>query len=188
MNRILVGNLPLMLVQKSRLVDFAAANGQFMLFKAETYRKHWFHEQFKHEKVEDIRIVRMMKQQRYHVQTLLSGGQISCRMYHGYREGLAGFSKNIHAFFGKNWLILLIYNLLTTTGVAAVWIAFSFKSMLIYLAALILFVIIVSIQSRQPVLKNILLMPVQQFTVVLISIIAVFRQVTGGLYWKGRRI
>jgi chlorobactene glucosyltransferase len=188
MNRILVGNLPLILVRKSKLVDFAAANGQFMMFKAETYKQHWFHEWFKDERVEDIRIIRMMKALEYPVHTLLSGGQVSCRMYHGYREGLTGFSKNIHAFFGKNWLILFLYNLLSTLGLFSVWISFSFKAMLIYLAALFIFSFLVSVQSRQSIWKNILLMPFQHFSVVLISLLAAYRQMTGGLYWKGRRI
>ena len=188
MNRILAGNLPLILVKESRMVDFAAANGQFMMFRSETYRKHWFHEQFRNERVEDIMIVRMMKKLQYRVHVLLSGGQVSCRMYHNYRDGIEGFSKNIHAFFGKNWLILFLYNLLSTFGLISVWIAFSTRAMLFYLSALVIFSIVISVQSRQPVLKNIVLMPVQQFSVFLVSIIAVYRQVTGNFSWKGRKI
>jgi chlorobactene glucosyltransferase len=188
MNRILVGNLPLSLVRKSRLVDFAAANGQFMLFNAEIYKKHWFHEEFRNEKVEDIRIIRMMKKQRNSVSVLLSAGQISCRMYQGYRDGVDGFSKNIHAFFGKNWLILLLFIILTTLGPFSVWLAFSFKTMLVYLAALSIFSVLISGQSRQSVWKNLILMPFQQCSVVIISIIAAYRQFTGRFSWKGRKI
>lgn len=188
MNRILAGNLPLILVKKSRMVDFAAANGQFMMFKSDTYRKHWFHEQFRHERVEDIMIARMMKKERYRVHVLLSKGQVTCRMYHNYREGIEGFSKNIHAFFGKKWILLFLYNLMTTLGLLSVWIAFSYKAMLIYLAALVIFSILISVQSRQPVFKNIILMPVQQFSVILVSILAAYRQITGGFFWKGRKI
>ncbi len=188
MNRILTGNLPLFLVRKSRLPDFAAANGQFMLFKAEIYRKHWFHEEFRKEKVEDIRIIRKMKKLNYKVSTLLSSGQISCRMYTGYREGLVGFSKNIHAFFGKNWLILALYNILTTFGPFAAWLAFSMNAMLIYLAALVTFSVMVSVQSRQQAWKNILFMPLQQFSVVMISLFSAYKSLTRGYTWKGRKV
>ncbi len=76
-----------MLIRKSRLPDFAAANGQFMMFKAEAYKRHWFHKKVNDEKVEDIRIIRLMKLSKYKVQTLLSAGQVSCRMYSGFAEG-----------------------------------------------------------------------------------------------------
>lgn len=188
MNRILAGNLPLFLIRKSRIVDFAAANGQFMMFDAAIYRKCWFHEQFRHERVEDIQILRMMKKKGFRVDTVLSRGQISCRMYTGYMRGIEGFSKNIHAFFGKNWLILLLYNLITTLGLFAVWMAFPIMVTMIYLAAMVGFSIIVSVLSRQSVWKNIIFMPFQQFSVVLISVIAAYRNFAGELSWKGRKI
>jgi len=188
MNRILIGNLPLFLVRKSRLPGFAAANGQFMFFKADIYKKHWFHEEFRNEKVEDIRIIRKMKRLQYDVSVMLSDGQVSCRMYTGFQEGLVGFSKNIHAFFGKNWLILALFNLLTVLGPFAVWMAFSLKAMLIYMVALTAFSILVSIQSRQPVWRNLLLMPFQQVSVVLISILAAYKSLARGFTWKGRSI
>ena len=187
-NRILVGNLPLIRVRKSRIVDFAAANGQFMMFDAEIYKNYWFHEQFRLERAEDIQILRMLKKKGHRVDTILSGGQVSCRMYMDYKQGIDGFSKNIHAFFGKNWLILLLYNLITTLGIFAVLMTFSKVITFIYLATLIGFCIVVSIQSRQSVWKNIIFMPFQQFSVVLISVIAAYRNFAGGLSWKGRKI
>jgi glycosyltransferase involved in cell wall biosynthesis len=188
MNRILLGNLPLILIRKSRVANFAAANGQFMMFNAEVYRKHRFHEMFRHERVEDIKIIRKMKKLRLKVDTQLSGGQVSCRMYGSYREGTEGFSKNIHAFFGKNWLILFLYNLLTSIGLFAVWAAFSFQAMLIYTGGLVIFSVLISVQSKQSVKLNMILMPAQQFTVVYISLLAVYYRLAGNLSWKGRKI
>lgn len=188
MNRILLGNLPLILVRLSSLPAFSAANGQFMLFKSDIYKKHWLHKQVNNEKVEDIRISRNMKKMNYRVQTLLSGGQISCRMYKGFGEGLEGFAKNIHAFFGKNWLILLLYILLTTLGPLAVWISFSLSASIIYLAAAVIFRLLVSVQSLQSWWINTLLMPLQQITLIIISVLAAYSHFTGTLYWKGRKI
>jgi chlorobactene glucosyltransferase len=188
MNRILLGNLPLILIRLSRLPDFAAANGQFMLFKAETYKNNWFYKKVNDERVEDIRIMRLVKKLNHRGQTLLSGGQISCRMYAGYLEGINGFAKNIHAFFGNNWLILLIYITLTTLGPFAVWVSISFPALIIYLAVAIIFRIIVSTQSRQSWWLNAVMMPFQQVSLIFISVLAAFRQLTGSLHWKGRRI
>jgi len=188
MNRILLGNLPLIMIRLNRLPDFAAANGQFMLFKSETYRKHWFHKKVNDERVEDIRIMRLVKSLNYRGQTLLSDGQVSCRMYSGYAEGINGFARNIHAFFGNNWLILFIYITLTTIGPFAVWVSFPITAFIFYLAAVIIFRILVSLQSQQSLWRNILLMPLQQVSLIIISAMATSRQATGRLTWKGRRI
>lgn len=188
MNRILLGNLPLMLIRLIRLPDIAAANGQFMLFKSETYKRHWFHKKVNDDRVEDIRIMRLVKSLNYRGQTLLSGGQISCRMYAGYGEALNGFTRNVHAFFGNNWLILFIYITLTTIGPIAVWISFSITALIFYLAAAVIFRILISMQSRQSWWLNVILIPFQQVSLVFISVMAAYRQLSGRLYWKGRRV
>lgn len=188
MNRILIGNLPLLLVRKSRLPVFSAANGQFMLFRAETYKAQWFHQQVRNERVEDILIMRRMKKLGYKTGVLTGGDQISCRMYNGFGEGVNGFSKNIHAFFGKNWLIVFIYVMLTTLGPLAVLLSFSLKFFLLCLVVAILFRFLVSVQSRQTWWLNALLMPLQQLTLVLIASLAAYRSFTGNLTWKGRKV
>ncbi len=188
MNRILTGNLPLILVRKSRLPAFAAANGQFMMFKAETYKKNRFHSQVKHEKVEDIRISRNMKSAGYRIHTLLSNGQVTCRMYPGFLPALNGFSKNVNAFFGGSWLILFLYVALTTMGPVAVLISMPAPVAIGFFTGLVFFIIMTSVQSRQSWWLNTVLVPFQQVALVIISILAVYRQTAGMLYWKGRRI
>jgi len=188
MNRILLGNLPLMLIRRCSWPAFAAANGQFMMFKSETYKNNWYHKQVSDEKVEDILIITRMKKMRLKVQTLLSGGQVSCRMYFGFTDSIAGFSKNILAFFGNNWLILFAYLILTTLGPFAVWMSISFSALVVYLSVIILSRVIISYLSRQPVLLNLMFMPFQQLSLILISILALFRQMTRTHKWKGRRI
>ena len=188
MNKILVGNLPLILIRETKWKDIAAANGQFMLFRSEIYRRHRFHEMVKEERVEDIRIIKMMKMFGHRAQTLLSGGQVRCRMYRGYDDALNGFAKNVNAFFGNNWLILILYVMLTTLGPFAVWSVFSVWAMLIYLAVLISTRIMISVLSRQDWLMNILLMPLQQATLAILSAKAAWQQISGKMEWKGRRV
>jgi chlorobactene glucosyltransferase len=188
MNRILLGNLPLDLIRRSRIPDLSAANGQFMLFRAEVYRKYRFHEKVKEERVEDIRIIRQMKQEGLKVMTLLSNGQIACRMYRGFRDSIPGFSKNIHAFFGRNWPVLILYLVLTIAGFPAVYLSFDWIALVVYAAAQLFVIAGVSWLSRQSSPVNILLFPLQSLTLAGITAIAVYRQLTGRFYWKGRRI
>ena len=118
----------------------------------------------------------------------LSRMRIAVHLFCATALALAGFSKNIHAFFGKNWLILLLFIFLTTFGPFAVWMAFSLIMMFFYLATLVIFSALISVQSRQSVWKNLIFMPFQQISVVIISIMAAYRQFTGRLSWKGRKI
>jgi glycosyltransferase involved in cell wall biosynthesis len=188
MNQILIGNLPMILIRRSQIPDFAAANGQFMLFRAETYKNSWFHKELRDEKVEDIEIIRRMKRMKLNVHTLLSGGQIMCRMYTSYGEALSGFAKNVHAFFGSNWLLLFFYVILTSIGPFAVWVALPLPALFIYLAGVIVFRIMAALLSRQSWWLNCILMPFQQASLVIIAVLAAYHQVTGKLTWKGRRI
>ena len=188
MNKILLGNLPLFLIRKIRWKDFAAANGQFMLFRSDTYRRHQFHALVRSERVEDISIIKLVKMFGHRAQTLLSDGQIRCRMYHGYDDALNGFSKNVTAFFGDNWLFLALYVFLTTLGPLAIWSRFSFGAMMLYVLVLISTRIIISLLSRQNWALNIVLMPLQQATLGILSAMAAWRKITGRMEWKGRRI
>jgi glycosyltransferase involved in cell wall biosynthesis len=188
MNKILLGNLPLILVRKLRINDFAAANGQFMLFRSEVYKQNWFHEAVKQDRVEDVGIIRHMKALGYRTMTLLSGGQVHCRMYGGYSSALKGFAKNINAFFGNNWLILMLYVILTTLGPFAVYALFSLAGLLLYFAVLLAVSIMISLLSRQFWVLNVVLMPLQQASLVILSAMAAWRQLTGKMEWKGRKI
>ncbi len=94
MNWILLSLLPLYLIRTSSRKSLAAANGQFMLFDAKTYHKHYFHEMLKGHKVEDIAILKKMKAIGYSCHTVASNGQIECRMYKGFKDAAQGFPKN----------------------------------------------------------------------------------------------
>ena len=63
MNWILLSLLPLPLIRKLKNEAFSAANGQFMMFKATTYKALWPHEKCKSHKVEDIAIMKLFKRE-----------------------------------------------------------------------------------------------------------------------------
>ncbi len=188
MNWVLVSLLPLVLTRKSRLPALAAANGQHMLFKGNVYRKYSFHKHFRDKAVEDIAIAKYMKQKALKIQTLLSGGQIKCRMYTSLKEALQGFSKNVLAFFGNNTAIAIIIMLVTTLGVFPVYLAMGLNITLLYLFCIILIRIIVAFASRQNVLFTIITAPVQQIVFCMMVIGAIHKRLKRKNVWKGRII
>ena len=116
MNYILLTLLPLILVRVSPFKSHAAANGQFMLFDAEIYKKLQPHQQFKESAVEDIAISRFYKQQKIKTACLTGEKRIQCRMYTSYKEALNGFSKNIFMFFGNVPVLAFLFWACATLG------------------------------------------------------------------------
>lgn len=188
MNWILVSLLPMFLIKKSRWSSFAAANGQFMLFKAKDYKKNWFHQRLKNQKVEDIKISRLMKSKAYRVDTLLGDNQIKCRMYNNFHEAVYGFSKNVTEYFGGNVAVTILFGLITSFGWTTFLYAKRFELLIFYLATLVLTRIFISIASRQNPMLNIIYMPLQQLSFILIVLQSVKNKLSQKYTWKGRTI
>lgn len=188
MNRILVSLLPLILTRISRWRSLSAANGQAMLFRADTYKKHWFHEIVRSITVEDIRIFRVMKRLRLKSHTMLSGGQISCRMYTGFNEALNGFSKNIFQFFGGSILLTLLYSFTTILGWLPVLLTGSPAIITTWGILSLWAIIIVSALSHQSFISNLTLAVPQQIALLTLIIKALQFRFRGGYRWKGREV
>lgn len=188
MNWILVSLLPLVLTRRSSRASFSAANGQFMLFAADVYHRHQFHQAVKHHKVEDILIFRMMKRQGLKVQTLLSNGMIRCRMYTGFLDAIHGFSKNVFEFFGGSMMAGLAFALITTFGWLPIWIVWGYSGLLLFIISTLMLRIFVSLSSRQSLLYTVLLAPLQQLAFIVVISVAVYNTFKKNTRWKGRLI
>ena len=188
MNWILVSLLPLPLVRMLKFPSLAAANGQFMLFDAETYRQNKWHEQLKAVTVEDIEIARTMKGQGHRVQTLLGDDDIRCRMYDSYGEAVEGFSRNIHAYFGNSYLVMVLFVVIVTLGFFPVWASFGGTGLLVYLGLVIFNRMAVSFASGQGVLTNVILAPLQVGALWHMSLKSLKNRFAGKTSWKGRTI
>ncbi|MCC8132542.1 MAG: glycosyltransferase [Tannerellaceae bacterium] len=114
MNWILLSILPLPLIPNTTIPSLAAANGQCMLFKAETYYQLLPHRKFRNNPVEDIAIIRYYKSGHQKTATLTGEKEVSCRMYRNWKEAIQGFAKNIFAFFGNSQVTAYLFALLTT--------------------------------------------------------------------------
>ncbi len=188
MNWILVSLLPLKMTFSSSYPSLSAANGQFMMFDAKTYRANLFHSTFKDSVAEDIEIARQMKRQKLKIHTLLDGGQVSCRMYSSLQEALNGFSRNITAYFGGSTMLTFAFMLATSFGAVPVYLALGPLWLAVYLAAALLIRGMVSVSGRQDVAFNILASPVQQFVLIVLTIRAILNKISGRITWKGRVI
>lgn len=188
MNWILLSLLPLRLIRLSHYPALAAANGQFMLFRAREYRHHRFHEMVKEINVEDIHIMRSIKRMGYAGHAILSGGEVECRMYGNFSEGIYGFTRSMFAFFGGSGIALILYTIFTTVGFLFVWLGMSYFYAVVYLITAYLLRIIVALMSRQPALWVALLAPLLQLSFVVVVIESFRLRSVGKNIWKGRTI
>ncbi len=188
MNWVLVSLLPLILTRRSRLPAFAAANGQHMLFRGDVYKHYAFHKRFKNKAVEDIVIARYMKKQKLRIHTVLSKGQIKCRMYGGLKDALQGFSKNVLAFFGNNNFLAIAIVLITSFGFIPVWMAMGPMATLGYLFATLLLRLLVAAASRQSIWENMLTAPLQQIIFAFMVAKAIYNRSKKRNSWKGRTL
>lgn len=185
-NWVLVSLLPLRMIRVSKRPCFSAANGQFILFNASVYRTYHFHELVRDRRVEDIHIVRKMKQMNLRVHTLLSSGEVECRMYSGFREAINGLSRSVEEFFCGSKIFLFLFTLYSTFGFLFVLLGLSPAWMVLYLAQTWLLRMLVAFSGRQSLFWNALLQPLQQFSYLLIVIESLRKRYTNSFKWKGR--
>lgn len=188
MHYILLNLLPLRLVYLIKNYTVAAASGQFMLFDADVYRKYQWHQMVKDKIVEDVEIMRQVKASKCNGEALMANGMISCRMYKGYKEALNGFSKNFLAAFNYNILWFLIYIVLIIGGPMIVIMTLNLQ-LIMFMAGLIgLTRSMISLSAGQKAWYNIILHPLQMFSLTVVAFLAVQKYLTKTMTWKGRKI
>ena len=188
MHFILLNLLPLRLVRYAKNPAFAAASGQCMFFNAKKYRENNWHEKVKHQVVEDVEIIKLIKQEELNAEALLGNGLIYCRMYKSVTESLNGFSKNLLAGFGNNILILLFYLLLVIIGPVVLVLNFNADLLVLPITLIVLSRMMISYLSGQNVLVNLILHPLQMLFFLIISFISIQKHIFKKGTWKGRTI
>jgi chlorobactene glucosyltransferase len=188
MNYFLLSFLPLSLIKKSKEVSVAAANGQFMLFPASSYKENQWHFQVRNKVAEDYEICKRVKSQNLRAETLLSNGFLSCRMYSGFEEGVHGFTKNTFALFNYNLIGMILFLAMISVLDILIFIQNSFALSLVILFQILAIRIISSSISRQNLWINTLLHPIQIGIMIYISTLSIIKNYTGTLSWKGRTI
>lgn len=188
MNYILLTLLPLILVRKTGLFSISAANGQYMFFEKKNYMTLLPHQIMKAEKVEDIKIARYYKQKQLKVACLASESDVRCHMYNSFKESVNGFSKNVTTFFGGSTLLAILFWAFTTLGFIPILIVYSTEGLVIYLVAILLIRLLVSITSRQSVKKTFTYLLAQQVSLGIIIMKSIQNRLIKEHIWKGRNV
>ena len=186
MNYFLLSFLPLNLVQSNKAPSLAASNGQFMLFNKKDYDHYQWHSQVKNQVAEDYEICKLIKKNDLLAETLLSKGNLRCRMYSNFEEAIEGFSKNTYALFSYNLAgILLFIGMISIIYLLPIFY-FSWTSFLMILLLVLGIRILTSYSSGQSIIKNIIHHPLQIGIMVFICLRSVFQYYKGTRSWKGR--
>ena len=188
MNSILLSLLPMILTRKSSRPSLAAANGQFMLFEKETYRKIQPHRQVKNLLVEDILIARLYKTKRLKMQCMTGNETIRCRMYQNLNDALHGFSRSVAEFFGGSHLAAFLYWLIGTFGIFTVIFGLPTGFTFVTLALIVGIILFVSISSRQPFWQNLMFAIPRQFLLGAIIFLSFRNKKLKKTRWKGGNI
>ncbi|MCC8145086.1 MAG: glycosyltransferase family 2 protein [Bacteroidales bacterium] len=188
MNWILLSLLPLTAVRKIPQPSLSAANGQFMFFDAETYKKLQPHKKVKRSAIEDMKIVRYYKRKKIKVAVLLGYDDVQCKMYHNLDEAVEGFSKNFFEFFGGSQFLCYLFAIITTIAPWVILALNGISAAVIYIIIVLLIRILISVTSKQSAKFNILNIVSQQFILWRIILNASKKKKKKNLLWKGRNI
>jgi chlorobactene glucosyltransferase len=171
---------------------FAAANGQWIAFKKQTYQKVGGHESVKNEVVEDVELNRKAKS--LNIKTLTAAGTnaVYCRMYHSANEVWHGFTKNFYGLTGHNILVFLLIEFLLLSCCVLpyfIWVLY-LKSFEIYLIILLNILIraVLAIRFKHPLLISILLHPLSILYAAIIGFNSYYQFHWGYFQWKDRKI
>ena len=188
MHYFLLTLLPLRLVKSTSEPSLSAANGQFMLFDANTYKKFEFHKLVKDNILEDVNIMRLVKKNGLKGEVLLANGTMICRMYRSGREAINGFGKNFFLGFNKNIPAFLIYLFFILPGWIFVFLSFNPALIITYTTLILTIRLMVSVLSNQSVSFNFFMHPLQAMVFAYIGIYSLYIHLTGKVEWKGRKI
>jgi chlorobactene glucosyltransferase len=186
MNWLLLTFLPLKQVYKSNNRSFSAANGQFILIKKDIYEGIGTHENFKENVVEDMEIIRSVKENGKRGMTCLGNGVICAEMYSSLRDSINGFSKNFFAGFNTSrWIFLFLLILFIILFFLPIVLVAWSGIYLILVGIIIIERILVSTLSKENIFYNIMLHPFQILIMFMIGLKSLSRKKK---VWKGRVI
>ncbi len=188
MNWILLNLLPLSLIRKSKNDAFSAANGQFMMFNTATYKALWPHEKCKSDKVEDMAIIRLFKQNNFASDALLGDKDITCRMYVGLDDAVEGFTKSIFQFFGNSKAATISFGVITTIAPFILYDNMGIWGFTVYIVGVLFIRVFVTLASKQSVVQNVLLAFPQHLVFLTIILKGLINNKRKKLIWKGRNI
>jgi chlorobactene glucosyltransferase len=175
------------------LRSWGAANGQFMLFRRESYERIGGHAAARDHIVEDVALGREIARRIPDGMRLLNcdGSRlIDCRMYRSYTEVRDGFTKNARAAFEDGLLVWCIAGGLQFAAFFLPFVLLFFKSQfrlaLIEVGIIYALRIVMTLRMRTSWV-GCLLHPIGHFMAMAIGVRSWISTAGAGVEWKGRR-
>lgn len=187
MHWLLLSLLPLWFIYQFRFKSMAAANGQFMLFEAQSYRKHMWHSQVRNVIVDDIAIMQRIKQIGLSGMTLVGDNSVTCRMYANFGDALNGFAKNLLAGFGNNLVVIWSFLFMVSVLPIILIVMAPFWGICILLVQCIIWAMVKYIASEK--LSNLKYWPLTQyFVLTYLTFKTTQWHFSKKGFWKGRSL
>jgi chlorobactene glucosyltransferase len=189
--------IPIRLVQKMHWALLAISIGQFMLFRRAGYELVGGFERVRTEVVDDVCMGRLLISKGGEWRLLDGTRQVSCRMYHGFREAVGGFSKTLFAVFDYrilpyiiSWLLAGLAFLGPVVGlilyllrVPLTFIPVEYAAISVLLS--IITWIIISRRFHFPI-YIVFLYPLDLMLYIIVAAHSFIRTATGTAVWKNR--
>jgi chlorobactene glucosyltransferase len=179
-------------IRPSILRSWGAANGQFMLFRREAYRRIGGHAAVRDHIVEDVALGREIARRIPEGMRLVNcdaSRLIDCRMYRSFREVRDGFTKNARAAFEGNLATWYLVGGFQFIAFFLPFILLCFPSQfclaLVEVALIYLLRIILTLRMRTSWVGCIF-HPIGHFLAMSIGIRSWISTATTGVQWKGR--
>jgi len=180
---------------KGSLRCFGAANGQFVLFRRQSYDKIKGHESVRNHMVEDIAISRNMRAAGFKVRNLDGtnpghrNALVECRMYTRFSEVWEGFTKNLYPSFDGNFPAFLLFQSIQIFIFLTPFILIftPANGPLVWTEILIILALRFALAHRfRQSYLGALLHPFGQILVIAIALNSWLQSLRGRLPWKGR--
>lgn len=189
---LLYTSLVLWLTYHSKFSSLAAANGQWLAFTREAYKKIGGHQAVCKQIVEDVELSRLAKKQGIKILTTAGTDVVFARMYTSFREVWEGFSKNLFGLVSNKTVHFLVILLgLYFVYVLPFLLVYVSKFQIISIMAIILILIlrlILSLRFKHPLLYSLLFHPISIFLTILIGLNSFLKINFGKIVWKDREI
>jgi chlorobactene glucosyltransferase len=184
--------LPLRLAYRSRSKIFAAANGQWIAFTREAYRKIDGHRAVRNQIVEDVELSRLAKRKNERVLLTCGNGDIACRMYDSWKTVWEGFSKNAFGLAGFRADAMLAIMIVAFLAFIFPYIALLIDPVaplaMVAVSLNVTIRLILALRYDQPFPDGVLLHPIAVACTMLIGLNSYCWFKTGKVMWKGRKM
>ncbi|MET3682790.1 glycosyltransferase involved in cell wall biosynthesis [Alkalibacillus flavidus] len=126
MQFVILCHLPVRQITRSNDPKFAAAHGGFVAVENHTYNRIGGHESIKDAIVDDMALMKRVKQHSEPAQLLKIDRYVWMRMYHNASDVWRGYMKNIFTGLNRNYLLMIVvvfmYTLLYTLPLVTIWV------------------------------------------------------------------